>query len=125
MLLDTQFLIALERELDAVTIGPARRFLGSRRSAPVLVSTVSIGELAAGMNTNDAARRLVSRFRRVNLFTEVALAAADIDRQLIGLGLRLGENDTWLAGTARYYGVPIVSNDTDFDRVPGLRCLRY
>jgi len=125
MLLDTQFLIALERELDAVVIGPARRFLGSRRSAPVLVSTVSIGELAAGMNTNDAARRLVSRFRRVNLFTEVALAAADIDRQLIGVGLRLGENDTWLAGTARYYGVPIVSNDTDFDRVPGLRRLRY
>ena len=125
MLLDTQFLIALERELDAVAVGPARRFLGSRRSAPVLVSTVSVGELAAGMNTNEAARRLVSRFRRVNLFTEVALAAADIDRQLIGLGLRLGENDTWLAGTARYYGVPIVSNDADFDRVPGLRRLRY
>ena len=125
MLLDTQFLIALERELDAVAIGPARHFLGSRRSAPVLVSTVSIGELATGMNTNDAARRLVSRFRRVNLFTEVALAAADIDRQLIGLDLRLGENDTWLAGTARYYGVPIVSNDMDFDRVPGLRRLRY
>ena len=125
MLLDTQFLIALERELDALAIGPARSFLGSRRSAPVLVSTVSIGELAAGMNTNDAARRLVSRFRRVNLFTEAALAAADIDRQLIALGLRLGENDTWLAGTARYYGVPIVSNDADFDRVPGLRRLRY
>ena len=125
MLLDTQFLITLERELDAVVVGPARRFLGARRSTPVLVSTVSIGEVAAGMNTNDAARRLVSRFRRVNLFTEVALAAADIDRQLIGLGLRLGENDTWLAGTARYYGVPIVSNDADFDRVPGLRRLRY
>ena len=125
MLLDTQFLIELERELDAATAGPARRFLGSRRSAPVLVSTVSIGELAAGMNTNDAARRLVSRFRRVNLFTEVALAAAEIDRQLIGQGLRLGKNDTWLAGTARYYGVPIVSNDADFDRVPRLRRLRY
>ena len=125
MLLDTQFLIELERELDAATVGPARRFPGSRRSAPVLVSTKSIGESAAGMNTNDAARRLVSRFRRVNLFTEVALAAADLDRRLIGMGLRLGENDTWLAGAARYYGVPIVSNDGDFGRVPGLRRLRY
>jgi predicted nucleic acid-binding protein len=27
----------------------------------------------------------------------------------IGRGMRLGENDTWLAGTARYYGVPIVT----------------
>jgi hypothetical protein len=125
MLLDTQFLIELERELDAAAAGPARRFLGSRRSAPVLVSTVSIGELAAGMNSNVAARRLVSRFRRVKLFTEVALAAADIDRHLIDLGPRLGENDTWLAGTAHYYGVPIVSNDRDFDRVPGLRRLSY
>ena len=125
MLLDTQFLIELERELDAAVVGPARRFLGSHRADPVLVSTVSIGELAAGMNTNDSARRLVSRFRRVNLFTEVALAGADLDRQLIGRGLRLGENDTWLAGTALYYGVPIVSNDRDFDRVAGLRCLHY
>ena len=49
----------------------------------------------------------------------------ELDRHLIGRGLRLGENDTWLAGTAHYYGVPIVSNDGDFDRVPGLRRLRY
>jgi predicted nucleic acid-binding protein len=40
-------------------------------------------------------------------------------------GLRLGENDNWLAGVALYYGVPIVSLDRDFDRVDGLRRLEY
>jgi predicted nucleic acid-binding protein len=41
------------------------------------------------------------------------------------VGQRLGENDNWLAGFALYYGVPLVSNDTAFDRVAGLRRLAY
>ena len=37
-----------------------------------------------------------------------------------------GWRERHLAGcTARYYGVPVVSNNDDFDRVPGLRRLRY
>jgi predicted nucleic acid-binding protein len=31
----------------------------------------------------------------------------------------------WIAGFARYYGVPLVSNDAAFDRVTGLRRLSY
>ena len=125
MLLDTNFLIALERELQAVRVGPARRFLTGHRDRPVLVSVVSVGELAAGMVDNETARQFFRRFRVVNLFAELALTAAEVDRELQVAGARLGENDNWLAGTARYYGQPIVSNDRDFDRVPGLRRLRY
>ena len=55
----------------------------------------------------------------------VALAAATVDRTLIRTGGRLGENDTWIAGFAIYYGVPLVSGDDAFDRVVGLRRMSY
>jgi predicted nucleic acid-binding protein len=46
---------------------------------------------------------------------------------LIASGNRLGENDNWIAGTALYYGVPLVSNDHDFIRARefGLRVNTY
>ena len=77
------------------------------------------------MEGSESARNFVERFRVISLKPEIALAAAEVDRHLMGTGQRLGENDNWLAGFARYYGVPIVSNDSAFDRVPGLRRLAY
>jgi predicted nucleic acid-binding protein len=82
---------------------------------------VALGELAAGMEDNQAARAFLAGFRVVALKPEIALEAATVDRELMTTGERLGENDTWLAGFARYYGVPLVSNDAAFDRVRGLR----
>ncbi len=125
MFLDTNFLIELSRELQERRVGPARRFLGRHREAPVAVSTIALGELAAGMVDDEEARRFVSRFRVVSLKPEIALAAAAIDRELMAEGFRLGENDNWLAGFALYYGTPLVTNDRDFERVTGLRTLGY
>jgi predicted nucleic acid-binding protein len=125
MFLDTNFLIDLGRELEGRRVGAARTFLGRHRSQVPSVSVISLGELAAGMEDNEAARGFVERFRVVPLKPEIALTAAEVDRQLIEIGQRLGENDNWLAGFARYYGVPLVSNDAAFDRVPGLRRLAY
>ena len=59
----------------------------------------------------------------LRLTPEIALVAAQIDRELIDQ--RLGENDNWIAGFCRYYGQPIISRDTAFDRVRGLRRLSY
>ncbi len=55
------------------------------------------------------------------LHSAIAQAAADVDRELIRIGQRLGENDTWIAGFCRYYREPLISLDEGFDRVPGLR----
>ena len=127
MLLDTNFLIALQRELAARRVGSARTFLGTHRNQPALVSIISFGEVAAGMATSALARNFfaVAGFRIVALKPEIALRAAELDRHLQDAGARLGENDNWLAGTALYYAAPIVSNDEDFDRVPGLRRLNF
>ncbi len=48
-----------------------------------------------------------------------------MDRELIASGQRLGENDNWIAGFCRYYREPVISRDTAFDRVGGLRRLAY
>lgn len=85
--------------------------------------TCCMCELAAGMEDNQTARHFVERFRITSLKPEIALAAAEIDRELMETGERLGENDNWIAGFARYYGAALVSNDTAFDRVAGLRRL--
>jgi predicted nucleic acid-binding protein len=45
------------------------------------------------------------------------------DRSLMQQGLRLGENDNWIAGFCRYYGQPVISRDAAFERVAGLRRL--
>jgi predicted nucleic acid-binding protein len=125
MFLDTNFLIDLGRELESRTLGPARAFLGRHRNRVPSVAVISLGELAAGMEDSESARAFVERFRVVSLKPEIALAAAEVDRQLIDSGQRLGENDNWLAAFARYYGVPLVSNDLAFERVAGLRRLAY
>jgi predicted nucleic acid-binding protein len=54
-----------------------------------------------------------------------AALAADLDREMMGLDHRLGENDTWIAGFCRYYPQLVISRDTAFDRVPGLRRIGY
>jgi predicted nucleic acid-binding protein len=61
----------------------------------------------------------------LRLNPQIAYAAAAVDRELIAVGQRLGENDTWIAGFCRYYGQPLVSRDVAFDRVPRLRRLEY
>jgi len=70
-------------------------------------------------------RPLLTRYRQLRLTPEIAFAAASVDRELILLGQRLGENDNWIAGFCRYYGQPIVSRDAAFDRVRALRRLDY
>ena len=125
MFLDTTFLITLGEELERGITGPARTFLGRHRSQAHRVSVISLGELAAGMPDSQTARRFLSAFRIVALKPEIALEAANIDRALIRTGQRLGENDNWIAGFARYYGEPLVSNDQAFDRVQGLRRLSH
>jgi predicted nucleic acid-binding protein len=95
--LDTNFLIDLEAETAANRLGPARRFLARHRDAPVVVSVIALGELAAGMDDNEAARLFLAGFRIVTLKPEIALETATVDRELMPSGNRLGENDTWLA----------------------------
>jgi predicted nucleic acid-binding protein len=54
---------------------------------------------------------------------QVAWEASRIEREM--RAAQLGENDHWIAATARTWGLPLVSRDTAFDRVRGLRRIAH
>ena len=120
MICDTTFLIDLARERQH-----ARNFLAAHRRQPFFVSVVSAGELAAGYDSIAEAQAFLARYRILRLGPDIAYIAAEIDRELAEEGLRLGENDNWIAGFCRALGQSLISNDTDFDRVHELRRLAY
>src|SRR3989442_1258669 len=100
--------------------------MATHRAQTIRVSVISVAEVAVIFPTNQEAREFLRRFVIIkNGFPELAYAAATLDRELIARGGRLGENDNWIAAFCRYYSEPLVSNDAAFDRVRGLRRMRY
>jgi hypothetical protein len=97
------------------------------------VSVVTIGELRAGVlaatDPDARARRLATLTRvltiePVPVDDDVADHWARLRVRLSDAGRRLGVNDSWIAATALALGVPIVTQDDDYDDVPGLEVVR-
>jgi predicted nucleic acid-binding protein len=127
LLLDTNFLIDLHAELrrkDGVD-GPAKRFMRANRTLPMAITPVTANEYAAGIRNEREARRFLRRFRMIALGRDIAFSASRIDREQSAKGLRLGENDTWQAAVALRFGLTIVTDDTDFDKVPQMKRRNY
>jgi len=125
MICDTTFLSDLIHERERGQRGPAFTFLAAHRREPFFITVISVGEIGAMYDSPEQVRRLLGSYRQFRLTPEIALTAAAVDRELIMTGGRLGENDNWIAGFCRYYGQPLLSRDAAFDRVRGLRRLRY
>ena len=125
MLTDTTFWIDLLREKRLRKMGPASAFLRRHRSASLEVSIVTWGELAPGFDSPDALDHLLRRVRVLNLHLQVAWEAGRIERELSECGARLGENDNWIAATARIWGLRLVSRDAAFSRVAGVTVVGY
>jgi predicted nucleic acid-binding protein len=125
MIADTTFVSDLFRERGRQQIGPAGRFFAARRTETIRASIVTVGEVAVWFDHSWEAWEAMRDWTIYRLHPGIVDAAADVDRQLMDRGERLGENDNWIAGFARYYREPLISRDTDFDRVPGLRRLAY
>src|SRR5437867_8876849 len=125
MLTDTTFWIDLGEELEAGEAGPARQFLASHRAFHLEVSIITWGELASGVNSPSELDHLLRRVRILNLHLQVAWEAGRIERELSTSGARLGENDNWIAATARTWGLALVSRDQAFGRVRNLRVINY
>jgi predicted nucleic acid-binding protein len=122
VLLDTSFLIALERETARREIGPARRFLPTLRRRPIAVSIVSVEELLEGADDEAAALVALQRFTIQGLHLIQARRCARLQRRAAP---RLGENEAWLLATAELIGADIVgAGRAAFERL-GTRYLRF
>ena len=97
------------------------------------VSVITIGELRAGVLV---ASDLTTRDRRLDSLTtalsldpvpvddRVAEAWARLRVALADAGLRMPVNDSWIAATAMALGVPVVTQDDDYVRLPILEVIR-
>jgi predicted nucleic acid-binding protein len=103
----------------------AMELLASRRSEVIRTCIIAAGEIVPLFSSNEEAWNWLQRWRIYRLHDGIVSAAADVDRELFQAGGRLGENDNWIAGFARYYREPLISRDAAFDRVGGLRRLHY
>jgi len=125
MLTDTTFWVDLLEERANGEEGRAHTFLARSRIQTLRVSIITWGELAAGVSTSQELFQLLNRIRVLPLPLQVAWEASRVDRELARLGERLGENDNWIAGTARAWGMRLVSRDAAFLRVQRLRVVAY
>ena len=122
VLLDTSFLVALERETASGEIGPARRFLPSLRGRQLVVSIVSVEELLEGAADAAAAFSSLQRFAIQGLHLAQARRCALLQRRA---SRRMGENDAWLVATAESIDADILGADrAAFERL-GARYLRF
>lgn len=93
------------------------------------VSMITIGELRAGVlaaaDLDVRERRLTTlsealAFEPVPVDDDVAVAWARLRVALREVGRRMPVNDSWIAATALALGIPVVTQDADFDGVPDL-----
>jgi predicted nucleic acid-binding protein len=122
VLLDTSFLIALERETARREKGPARNFLPSLRGRQIVISIVSVEEVLDGASDNAATLAALQRFSIQGLYLAQARRCAFLQRRS---ARRMGENDAWLVATAESIDADIVGADrAGFERL-GARYLRF
>jgi predicted nucleic acid-binding protein len=122
VLLDTSFLVALERESSKHEVGPARRFLPSLRGRQLAVSIVSVEEILEGASDEATAFAALQRFSIQGLHLAQARRCALLQRRS---ARRLGENDAWLVATAESLDADVVGADRSaFERL-GKRYLRF
>ena len=122
MLFDTTFFIDLEHEIVARQPGPAAAFLVGHRGHAKCVATVTLGEFAIGEGGAMNLRRFFRGYRPLSLGRADAIFAGRLQARLT---VELGENDLWIAGLALRHGLPLVTRDRVFSRVPGLQVLAY
>lgn len=122
-LADTSLFIALEHD----------RALARTPPENVAVSVVTIAELRLGVlaatDTPTRARRLETFARADSLEPipvdrSVAAAWATLRLDLRDAGKRMPLNDSWIAATAIARDIPVVTQDADYDGVPGVHVVR-
>jgi predicted nucleic acid-binding protein len=97
------------------------------------VSAITLGELRLGVlqakDPDSASRRLstyqlAQRFEALTVDEAVSEAWALLVCQLRAAGRRAPVNDSWIAATAIAHGVPVVTQDSDYDAMPDVRVIK-
>jgi predicted nucleic acid-binding protein len=97
------------------------------------VSVVTLGELRLGVlqaRDPEASARRLSTYQLAQRFEPLAVDEAVSDAwallvsRLRAEGRKAPINDSWIAATAIAQGVPIVTQDSDYDAMPGVEVIK-
>jgi predicted nucleic acid-binding protein len=121
LILDTNALSAyLDNMPEAVEVVSGAREL----AIPVIVA----GEFAFGIAQSRhreayerSLDRMLDRCAVLDIGIETARHYASIRMELKGAGKPIPANDVWIAALSRQHALPVMSRDTHFDLVGGLR----
>lgn len=128
MIIDTTFLIDLEREIARGQPGPAMTFLERQPTRTMRISVVTLGEIAEGYEDQAAPglRELLAPYGIIEITAAIAMRYAAVSRDLRSAGIRTGDNDLWIGVTAMEADEPLVTRDQEhFRRMKGLTVLGY
>ncbi len=128
LILDTNFVIAAEREARRGVRERTEAFLAGLPEETFSLTFTIAGELACGRSA--AARREWTRLCRpypvLPWTMEISWQYGELYRHLAEKGLLIGTNDLWIAATALTHGMGLVTNNNEeFERVPGLTVLTF
>ena len=121
-LADTSVFIA--REQGRALVPPAVE------DEEIAVSVVSVAELRLGVLLADdvgsrsqrlATLRLAEELEPLPIDDAVGVAWARLVASLRAAGRRMPINDSWIAATALTHNMAVVTQDSDYDDIPGLR----
>ena len=128
LILETTFLIDLEREHHRGMPGPAVEFLEANEHARFYLPFTVAGELAAGTSMRDRAKweAFIAPFYVLPSTADVSWQYGNAYRHLQSNANLIGSNDLWIAATALAYRMPVVTRNVEhFRRVPGLEVESY
>lgn len=128
LILETTFLVDLDREISRGAAGPAQEFLERHAKKRLYITPTIAGELAAGPRIAERAawEALIAPFRILEIDRNVCWEYGRAYRYLSDNGLLIGANDLWIAATGLAHRAPVVTrNERHFRRVPGLTVLTY
>lgn len=128
LILETTFLIDLEREHNRGRPGPAVAFLESHEDARLYLPFVVTGELAAGTSLEGREKweAFVAPFYILGSNVDVSWEYGRAYRYLQENGRLIGGNDLWIAATGLAYRMPVVTRNVEhYRRVPGLQVEAY
>jgi predicted nucleic acid-binding protein len=128
LILESTFLIDLEREHNRGTPARAVAFLEANPRASFYLPFVVPGELAAGVPMAHRPRleALLAPFYVLPHTPDVSWEFGRTLRHLRNTGQLIGTNDMWIAATALAYEMALVTRDVErFQRVPDLEVEGY
>lgn len=125
-ILDTGFLIDLQREWARDEPGVASAYLQAHSEEEFAISVVTAIEFLEGYEEPADGERFLAPFRQIEVSSRAARIGGHIRRSLRQTGQMIGDFDILIATAAVEYGTALVTdNFRHFQRIDGLRVEGY